>query len=1005
MNESPFDSAYSRLNSAQQQAVQTVEGPVMVIAGPGTGKTQILILRIANILRKTQMNPENILALTFTEAAAHEMRLRLVGLTGNDGYRVPIYTFHGFCNHVIKQNPESFDDLLSATDIAELDQLRIVQGILESQPYKYIKPTGKVLYYLKPLVSAINQLKKEGITPEELSDAVFKQQNQLESMPDLYYESGRYAGKMRGKYRAMEKSIRKNTELADVYRRYQAQLREHDVYDFNDMILKVIVQLEKQDELLLRLQEQFQYILIDEHQDTNAAQNRLVELLCSFHDNPNLFVVGDEKQAIFRFQGASLENFLYFRKRYPAATLIQLDTNYRSSQVLLDAAASLILADGTTVLFRESATLKAGNMIPNVPVSVAVLEDYYAEYYYVAEEVKKLAESGIPYAEIAVIARRNADLAPVTYVFERQGIPYTFDSDLNILEDLEIEKVLLLFRAIAEPNNDELLVRIMHFDCFGIYVMDIYRLLDEAHHLRIPFWEILERHATESPVGLRHPGPPAEFFRNLVKWNSLSHQVRFDELFITVINESGFLRSSLGKPSAFDFIGKLTSLFKDCQLNLFRNRQFSLKDFIVYLDDLAKHRLQLRSRPAVATSDAVQLMTAHKSKGREFGYVFILNVTEGRWGKSGKGHTHFTLPWDILGITQAEAEGTEDSDERRLFYVALTRAKQEVILTYSSSALDGNKQLPSRYISEINPETRRKRDTISFNHRFAKDKAVILSPKKSADLRKIFHEHTNFLVSRLEQQGLSVTALNNYLTCPWRFFFRSLIRMPEVKDASQLFGTAIHEALDRYLHERQKRKPDQVFLLTAFRKAMEAQPFRSDEFEIWLERGIKALGGYYDFVIRDWNNPVESEITITGVPVHGNLFLKGKIDMIEIVSASNEVIIHDFKTGKPKSRGEIEGSTKSSNGDYKRQLVFYKLLIDGYRNGFYIFRGAQIDFVEPTEAGTYKSEFFSITADDVKKLLDDIERLRRDISELGFIDRYCEDPDCEYCALRRYMSI
>jgi len=311
---------------------------VIVIAGPGTGKTQILTLRIASILRKTDVPPDAVLALTFTEAGVSAMRKRLISIMGSPAYRVGIFTFHGFCNDVIKCFPEEFPRIIGSTNVSDIDKIVIIKELIEKTSLKLLKPYGDTFYYLDPVRKKISELKRENISPNELELRIKNNELRFKNIPDLLHEKGVYEGKMKGKYEAMRKSIEKNKELLKLYRAYENVLAERKLYDYEDMILEVIRALEKKEDFRLRLQEEYQYILADEHQDANNAQNKLLELLTSFHDDPNLFIVGDEKQAIYRFQGASLENFLYFKKKFPSAREIILEENYRSTQTILDAA-------------------------------------------------------------------------------------------------------------------------------------------------------------------------------------------------------------------------------------------------------------------------------------------------------------------------------------------------------------------------------------------------------------------------------------------------------------------------------------------------------------------------------------------------------------------------------------------------------------------------------------------------------------------------------------------
>jgi DNA helicase-2/ATP-dependent DNA helicase PcrA len=286
-----FQTSYKRLNSEQKEAVDLIEGPVMVIAGPGTGKTQILTLRIANILLKTQVNPSNILALTFTEAAAAEMRHRLVEMIGTDGYKVEINTFHGFCNDVIKNYPEAFSHMISSEPITEVEQIQFMEELILKTELQYLRPFGDPLYYVRSVLSEINNLKKEAVNPADLELAIEQQKKDFDVIEDLYHDKGRYKGEMKGKYQDLKKEIVKNEELNTLYKSYQNFLEQEKFYDFNDMLFEVKDMMESDKSFLLTLQEKYQYILVDEHQDTNALQNRIVQLLGDFFDEPNIFVV------------------------------------------------------------------------------------------------------------------------------------------------------------------------------------------------------------------------------------------------------------------------------------------------------------------------------------------------------------------------------------------------------------------------------------------------------------------------------------------------------------------------------------------------------------------------------------------------------------------------------------------------------------------------------------------------------------------------------------------
>ncbi len=999
-----FKQGLDRLNTFQQEAVETIEGPVMVIAGPGTGKTQTLTLRIANILAKTQMNPENILALTFTDAAVHEMRQRLIKLIGNEAYRLSIYTFHGFSNQVIQIFDEEFEELLGAKPISELEQIQGIEKLLTENKYKLIKPLSSPLFFGRTIVGQINQLKREQVSPKKLEDAVNKDEQEFNNTQGKFHEKGRYKGKMKGEFQTWEKRIHKNRELIDIYIKYEAYLQSAQLFDFNDMILKVVNLLSSNQEILQQLQERYQYILVDEHQDTNTSQNNLIELIASYYENPNLFIVGDEKQAIFRFQGASLENFLYFKERYPTAVLINLQENYRSSQTILDATHTLI-AHSAIELPSLAHKLQARSNRENVPVRVAELDNYFAEYAYVVHEIKEKIQAGISPKEIAAICRTNKDLFELAHSLEQENVPFMIDSDQNILEDLQIEKLLILLQSVANLPVDAIIAKAMHLDFIDLYPIDTFRVICFARDNRLTVWETLENLAKYPTLELKERESMERFFKLLHQWKIYSENNRLDDTLVRIINESGFIKYIMKHKQKFDIIDKLTRLFQEIRIHVYDRSDYSLSEFLEYISLLRTHRLALKSKHITGSQEAVQLITAHKAKGREFDYVYILNAFDGHWGSTRTRAKQFAIPWNHLGISRTpEEKNVEIEDERRLFYVALTRARYGITITYSNHGLEGKEQVPCLFISEIHSDFIKIADTVPFAHEFEKNKVQIFATPRRISAKDTFFANKPFFLERLKRLGLSVTALNNYLECPWKYFFRNLIQIPEEKSVAQLFGTSIHVAFNKYIDQRKKGVDSFEVLINAFQKAIEEQPLLAEELDLWKERGVNALTGYYQERISTWSENIESEVNIPGIHYKEDLFLSGKIDMLQINTTENDVIVYDFKTGKPKSRNFIEGKSGQSNGEYKRQLVFYNLLLDTYRNGFYKMAGGVIDFVEPTESNAYKSEYFEISEEEMHKLKQEIELFHEDMHTLAFWNKECDDKACEYCKLRRFMS-
>jgi DNA helicase-2/ATP-dependent DNA helicase PcrA len=255
-----FTTLYNRLNKAQKQAVDAIDGPVMVIAGPGTGKTSILTLRIANILKRTDTLPENVLALTFTESGAYNMRKKLVDIIGTSAYKVTINTFHGFCNDIIKQYPERFPRIIGSTAITEVDQIAIMEAIITNTDLEVLKPYGDPFFYVRPSLGEIRKLKREAVSVEDFKNSIEKQEKDFEDEPDKIHAKGAHKGKMKGEFTKLKEQIQKNWELLQLYTAYEQALIESKFYDFEDMIVEVVKTLRADSDLLLILQETYQYL-------------------------------------------------------------------------------------------------------------------------------------------------------------------------------------------------------------------------------------------------------------------------------------------------------------------------------------------------------------------------------------------------------------------------------------------------------------------------------------------------------------------------------------------------------------------------------------------------------------------------------------------------------------------------------------------------------------------------------------------------------------------------
>ncbi len=988
-----FKESYDSLNAAQREAVDTIEGPVMVIAGPGTGKTQILTLRIANILLQTDAAPESILALTFTESGAKAMRERLRRYIGARAYRVPIYTFHGFCGGLISDYPDSYGAIIGGKVATDIDKINIVETILESGEIKQLRPIGNPSYYVSQIINIIGTLKQEYITPDKFAAIISKQEEELAGIEKIH-QKGAHKGKVRGEYTKKEKAIEKNRELLFVYRQYEALLRERKFYDFDDMIVKTIEALESNEDMLRDLQEKYQYVLADEHQDVNGSQNRILELLTSYHDSPNIFVVGDEKQAIYRFQGASLENFLYFEDVYHGTKTISLTENYRSGQKILDTAHSLVaVEDGPLSSLRVPLNAAA---VGESAVSHAGYSHRAVEHDALVGQVKRELEAGTPASEIAVIVRTNREVEAVASLLRAAGVPANASADGDILSHPITISVRSLISAISEPGNESALFTVLHGAYWGIDSADLVRLLS-ARSYDLSLTELINNEEKLKEAGVKKPeailkvGQVLEAARERLETDSPQRVLAY------VLKESGLLVSVMTS-DAVESGRVLRRLYDEIEALVNQDESLTLSGVNTILNTYQEHGLGLKAPFIDSSSEAVEVMTAHKSKGLEFEVVFIPHLNDGAWGGK-KRRTYFEIP-----LTRHKHDEYDDEDdERRLFYVALTRAKVRVFLSHAESNIDGKELLISRLFDELDNGLVSEEDCSGVESEF--------SPLAKLDVATGAKFDTALLADILQERGFSATSINNYLRSPWDYFYRNVLRIPEVQAMPMQFGTAMHGVLEvvTRTHTKDGKLPSDSEVKELLERELGRLPISKSEYVRLHEKGLEALFGYLSHAAKTLPKKTEEEkklrvILETGLPEVPELPLTGKLDRLDFSDDGRVLRVVDYKTGKPKTRNVIEGKTANSDGGYKRQLVFYALLLSLYDDDRYQTKEGVLSFVEPDTKGVIHEEAFTITDEEIAELKEELINATKEIVSGAWLKEPIEEGSTEYEYLARLLQ-
>jgi len=610
-----------------------------------------------------------------------------------------------------------------------------------------------------------------------------------------------------------------------------------------------------------------------------------------------------------------------------------------------------------------------------------------------------------------VLYRDNKDAFPIKEMLQKFEVPSCVESDEQILGNVDIQNLVLILKAVSSFGDEELLAKIFHIDFLRVFPLDTYKLLGAAR--RASLYDLVRSKRRMREIGVSKAIRLNKLYYDLSSWSEFSKSKSVPQTFEKIVRASGFLEHILKKEDYIEGITRARSLHQLARRLASSAPDYKLSDFLENLDVIEARGVHLKSKKLGIQHSAVRLMTAHRAKGLEFSHVFITGAYEGHWGGRRvrellklpnlkvTGSDPVTLP----GLTPAEYK---DDDERRLFYVALTRARKRVYITYASKKEDEKDVLPSQFVEEIKSEYKKHNDGTSYTKEYHDNPTLMF--KEGRDIR-IKEDEFEFLRGLFDKHGLSATALNNYIECPWKYFYINLLRIPGAKSKHQMYGTAIHAALKDLLDSDNRSLE---YFLTRFERALLREPISEHDFKESLEKGKETLVKYYENYKDSWHTDTVNEFSVTNVFLDGEVRLTGKIDKIELHGENvrgetphiREVNVVDYKTGKRRTRNELEGKTKNATGNEKRQLIFYKLLLDNLKDSPYKMVSGEIDFVE-SEKRTDKlyKEKFEITDEDTRKLEYKIQDVVTEIRGFSFWDSRCDSKECEYCKLREIMQL
>lgn len=984
-----FLTEYKKLNSEQRDAVNQIDGPVLVIAGPGTGKTQLLSARVANILSKTDTSPSSILCLTFTNSAATNMRDRLYKLIGPTSRNVTVKTFHSFAAELMNMYPDYFWNGAKLKTAPDTVQLEVIQDILSSLDADNPLATkfDKKFTAIPDIINSLNLAKEAGLTPKKLEAIIqanieyideiepaiveytdsalsIKKLNilkeNIDSLPDQNIDDTIFplislstiikeslsisiekdletnktinTGVWKKKWvqsvnkkRAMYDERKRNIwwlELSKLYEQYRTQLHSKLYYDYSDMLVEVISQLEKNADFLANVQERFIYVLIDEFQDTNAAQLRLARLVSehsSANKKPNLMVVGDDDQSIYKFNGAELDNMLSFKRQYPETKLFVLNKNYRSSQEIINTSNKIIEQANDRLVNRDDSIFKnliAEKNFDKSTIKHLIYKTNEDQYLQVSKLIKNSYTNN---KKIAVISRNHDGLQLIASKLISLGVPVRYDKKSNIFDQEVIQQIILLTKICLNIQTGA-----NHLVNYQINTL-----------LRHPLWNIDPKYLWK--IALRKPKSWLEELQNdndikikqIGDWLFwLSNEVSYQPLTVSfeyIIGlrktdqfESPIRKYFQTKKGNTDYLHSISAIrILRSEINEFSNTDNpTIDNFIKFVDlNIENNKIIADESPFVSGEKSVELLTVHKSKGLEFDEVYIIDAIEKNWQpRQGGRKPPANLPLQKVG--------DDNDDYTRLMYVAATRAKNNLFV--SSYGLNDK--------NDIVLATPLIRDSIdNFEKIFNTEQGDVIEAIEDSmswpRLKAV--DEKAMLKSKLENYNLSVTSLLNFLDItsggPKHFLEKNLLQLPEAKTPALAHGTSVHEALEvaQKLINTDKFSIDE--LISVYKNKLKTEGLPKYDSEKYFKQGEKLIHKLFnelEYVIPKGSLP---EQNIKDIRLN-QAVISGKIDRIDQLKDGINIV--DYKTGKPLNSFDTKNQTQTIKAwKQKTQLVFYDILI------------------------------------------------------------------------------
>jgi len=866
------------LNEQQLQAVTHGAGPLLIIAGAGTGKTTVITKRIEHLILEEKVSPANILALTFTEKAAQEMETRIDQILPYGYTSMWIETFHAFCDRILRQEAIHIGLTPSFDLMTEAESLLFLRKHLFDFDLEYFRPLGNPMKFLQGMLQHFSRLRDDDINPEQY----------------VHYAQ---------KLNAEEEEIKKTRELANAFKKYEELKAKQGVMDFSDLISNTLRLFRMRPNILKNYQEQFKYVLVDEFQDTNYAQNEMAILLSG--KNQNITVVGDDDQSIYRWRGAAIANMMQFRSHFPKANIITLTKNYRCTQNILDGAYQLIQYNNPDRLeVKEKIDKKLTSMREIKGENIGFIYTNRAEDE--AEEVaKKIREevkkNNRPFNEFAILVRANDHATPFQRALERMKIPYQFLGPGHLFQQEEIKDLICYLHALANFEDTSSLYRVLTLSIFDIAARDVAMLLNFAKRNNCSLFEAMEQ-AEDTSLTDEGKEKTTRIVAMLKQHLSKIPRDTAGQILYYFFEDSGLLGHyldprSLRTEKEAQNVAKFFEKLQSFAANREDASVFAVVDWL----DLS---MELGESPMSAEVDwtrnnAVNILTIHSSKGLEFPWVFVTNLVTQRFPSRDR-REQIPVPTDI--IREELPTGDENlQEERRLFYVAATRAKDKLFLTASRFYGEGKRE---RKISPFIVETLG--ETLVAN---MVKKQVVQSPGQQLSLLEIFNANIQNQEQKKPQEEtpsiytptyISYSQLQTFQTCPLHYKLRYILNVPTPASPALSYGISVHSSLRDFFQLLQNKEPvnaeqmhdilQKNWIKVGYSgKAHEEKSFKQAD-SMLVSFAEKSLEERPDTIA------IELPFNFWLKPQAGGLKVGGRIDRIDRL-ADGRIEIIDYKTG------------------------------------------------------------------------------------------------------------